>query len=300
MSNEEKAKLSVQRGKARPQPAFQQSAGARYRIRYTKLGRASFIAHLDTMRLLMRMLRRAGLDLIYTQGFHPKPDMSFGPALGLSVLSLGEVVDLRIEKIDGAPAIGSLVTEETLRQRLQEAAPEGVRIDAMTRLPDGAPGLSRLIEAAEWAIGVPRPLTEAESVLVHTWRERPLVVYRKGKGQKGSGSEDRAVDAQRFLLRAEVNPGASSDPAGLREQLEWPAGSTLITAAVRIAGDGGVRPVELAEALLGSAPPDGTRYARLSLLGPGGIDLCSAEALRPKAPTKPAPAEPANELIVTV
>lgn len=297
MSNEEKAKLNVQRGKARPQPAFQQSAGARYRIRYTKLGRASFIAHLDTMRLLMRMLRRAGLDLIYTQGFHPKPDMSFGPALGLSVLSLGEVVDLRIEKIDGAPAIGSLVTEETLKQRLQDAAPEGVIIDAVTRLPDGAPGLSRLIEAAEWAIGVPRPLTEAEGVLVRTWRERPLVVYRKGKGQKGSGSEDRAVDAQRFLLRAEVSP----DAAALREQLEWPADSTLITATVRIAGDGGVRPVELAEALLGSAPPDGTRYARLSLLGPGGIDLCSAEALRPKAPTKPAApaADPTGELIIT-
>ena len=70
--------------------AFSQSEGQRYRLRYRKLGRAAFIGHLDAMRLLQRMLRRAGCEPIYTRGFHPKPDMVFGPALGLGVVSLGK------------------------------------------------------------------------------------------------------------------------------------------------------------------------------------------------------------------
>ncbi|MFO0574742.1 MAG: TIGR03960 family B12-binding radical SAM protein [Polyangia bacterium] len=283
MSNADKAKLSVRRGQQRPQPAFAQGAAARYRIRYTKLGRASFIAHLDTMRLLQRMLRRAGVDLIYTSGFHPKPDMSFGPALGLGVLSLGEVVDLRVEKIDGVPALTAGVSAETLRERLCAAAPEGVRIDAVTLVPDNAPGLSRLIEAAEWAIGLPAPegaFVDLEATLgaVATWPERSLVVRRKGKTPR---DPEREIDARRFLLRAEV----VREPAALRALLEWPQDTAVITASVRLAGDGGIRPVELAEVLLGAAPPAGMRYARLGLLGPGGIDLCAAEALRPKLKT---------------
>ena len=35
-----------------------------------------------------RILRRAGLDPYYSQGFHPHPVMSFGPALGLGIPSL--------------------------------------------------------------------------------------------------------------------------------------------------------------------------------------------------------------------
>ena len=69
-----------------------------------------------------------------------------------------------------------------------------------------------------------------------------------------------------------------------RPLLEWPESLALIRAEVRILGDGGVRPAELCEVLLGHAPPRGTRYARIGLRGPGGMDLCSAPAFVQKGP----------------
>ena len=66
----------------------------RYRLRYTKLGRVAYLGHLDLVRHLPRIFRRAGLELFYSVGFHPKPELSFGPALGLGIPSLGELLDV--------------------------------------------------------------------------------------------------------------------------------------------------------------------------------------------------------------
>ena len=76
-----------------PQPG---GAAQRWRLRYTKRGAAALLGHLDLVRELGRILRRASLLVWYTQGFHPKPDMSFGPALGLGAASLGEYVDVKL------------------------------------------------------------------------------------------------------------------------------------------------------------------------------------------------------------
>jgi radical SAM family uncharacterized protein/radical SAM-linked protein len=298
VSNEERRRQQSPRGQARPTAAFAQGLGLRYRLRYTTLGRASFIAHLDTMRLLQRMLRRAGVEMIYTKGFHPKPDMSFGPALGLGVLSLGEVCDLRLAHLpaegEGAPRV---LPPDELRDRLREAAPEGVRIDEVILLPEHAPGLSRLIEAAELALGIPTAAATGSGPLcldlspVAAWRERPLQLQRLGK-ERG---EVRVIDGHRYIQAAAVLPEAAA--AAIRQLLEWPASLAVVRATVRIAGDGGIRPIELAEALLDKAPPPGTRFARLGLLGPDGMDLCSPAALLQKGPRREAPpSEPSAPL----
>ena len=67
----------------------------RYRLRYEKLGRAVLLGHLDLVREVPRILRRAGAPLWYSQGFHPKPVMTFGPALSLGVPSFEEYVDIK-------------------------------------------------------------------------------------------------------------------------------------------------------------------------------------------------------------
>ena len=68
-----------------------------YRIRFAKIGRAAFLGHLDLVRLIARTLRRADLPLAMTRGFSPKPRLVFGPALGLGVPSLGELMDVDLE-----------------------------------------------------------------------------------------------------------------------------------------------------------------------------------------------------------
>ena len=82
---------------APPRPHVPQGRGGfLYRFRYEKTGATALLGHLDLIRELPRILRRVDMPMVYTKGFHPKPDMSFGPALSLGVMSLDEYADLRL------------------------------------------------------------------------------------------------------------------------------------------------------------------------------------------------------------
>jgi radical SAM-linked protein len=68
----------------------------RLRIRFTKAGDLRWISHRDLARVWERLLRRAGLQLAFSEGFHPKPRISFPTALALGIEALDEVVELEI------------------------------------------------------------------------------------------------------------------------------------------------------------------------------------------------------------
>ncbi len=272
--------------KPKPQAAFLQSRGHLYRVLYRKVGRAAFIAHLDTMRLLSRMLRRAQVEMIYTRGFHPKPDMSFGPALGLGVSSLCEVVDMRLETVasDTAPAGRIALPPEELAARLTAAAPEGLVIERVVQLPEGAPSLAKLLSSTDFAIVLP-PDSPADLSAVAGYRERSLVVQRRSREKR----EVKDIDVGRYLVAAELlPPAAESELAALLGLGEH---GRILVARLRLAQDGGAKPSEAAQALLGTAAPAGTRYARIALHGPGESDLCAPQNLRPSVPRPAAPTD---------
>ena len=114
-----------------------------WRIRFTKLGRTAFLGHLDLMRLLARCLRRADLPVAVSRGFSPKPRITFGPALGLGVPSLGELLDVDLEHAPGA------LDGEDLRARLAAVCPAGLEILSALPVARRAPGLGKLIVATE-------------------------------------------------------------------------------------------------------------------------------------------------------
>jgi len=72
------------------------STKTRLRIRHTKRGDMRWISHRDLARVWERLLRRAGLQLAFSQGFHPKPRISFPTALALGIEALDEVVEMEV------------------------------------------------------------------------------------------------------------------------------------------------------------------------------------------------------------
>ena len=66
------------------------------RLFYKKSGRARFISHLDTMRFMSRLLRRAGLPVWYTEGFNPHLYITFAMPLSLGFESEYEIADIRL------------------------------------------------------------------------------------------------------------------------------------------------------------------------------------------------------------
>lgn len=66
------------------------------RIFYKKTGSARFVSHLDTMRFMTRLLRRAELPVWYTEGFNPHLYITFALPLSLGMSSDYEIADIRL------------------------------------------------------------------------------------------------------------------------------------------------------------------------------------------------------------
>lgn len=75
-----------------------ENLGFLMRIKYVKQGRLAFLSHLETIRSMERIIRRAQLPYAVTEGFNPHMKVSFGPALPCGAAGLGEYLDLRLRE----------------------------------------------------------------------------------------------------------------------------------------------------------------------------------------------------------
>jgi radical SAM family uncharacterized protein/radical SAM-linked protein len=218
---------------------FSQGEGRRYRFVYEKLGAAAFLSHLDVIRALPRNFRRLGVPLFYSRGFHPKPEMTFGPALSLGVASLCEAVDIKIAA-DLDPA--------ALLPALSEGGHSGLRFTGAVALGAGDAAISRIIDSARYVVGIPRAVVESlggipglrervEAALA----ARELVVVRRIDGL------GKRVNVREFLRTLHVSPSPSLAAAGFVGDL------VELAAEVEVRGSGGVKIAEVVEAVFGDA-----------------------------------------------
>jgi len=186
-----------------PPPRIVQGDARRYRFAYTKIGRSSFLSHLDLIRALPRAFRRCDLSLFYSSGYHPKPDMMFAPALSLGVSSLAEIVDIKLTcDIDPREHLAALTA----------GSPEGVRFFAGTRLGPKDVAVSRTIEAARYAVCIPRAVLAARGG--EAWlQERAAALYASTEFRVMRRIEKvgKWVDVRAFLRTITVN-----DPIAVR------------------------------------------------------------------------------------
>ena len=62
----------------------------RVRVCYSKQGQAKYFGHLELVNIFLRALRRAGISVKFTEGFHPMPKVSFDDPLPIGMESLNE------------------------------------------------------------------------------------------------------------------------------------------------------------------------------------------------------------------
>lgn len=106
----------------------------RVRIRFSKTGDLRFIGHRDLMESFFRLLRRASIQPAYSQGFHPKPKVSFPAALPLGVVGENEVLELEMPKEGDA---GLELGWETIRGELQKHTIPFLDFLSVERIPEG-------------------------------------------------------------------------------------------------------------------------------------------------------------------
>jgi radical SAM-linked protein len=232
-------------GNGRPPHNFNQGMPHRYRLRYAKTGVAALTGHLDFIRALPRVMRRAGLMPYYSEGFHPKPVMEFSPPLPLGMAGYDEAVEI---------VLTEAIDPRVLVERLNAAAPEGLTFTDAEARPSGSPRLSKDLVAAEYLVRVDAGGDDMDAAPDHYLaRESDLREVSRKDGM-------RTIDLRLAVLEARWMNG-DQVPEGFARN-----GSRYLWMRFPLNHGVHARPHEVAAAVLGDGVPiDLPRLARLRL-----------------------------------
>ncbi len=151
----------------------------RYRICYAKEGEASFVSHLDMIRVFERSIRRAGLPVAYSEGFNPHAKIFFGFPLPVGLAGLEEFMDIELAKSISVGAIAS---------SLNNCIPLGFRIKGVCLLGDSSKSLMAQVESscylAELEIDKAADLKTFQLQLEELIKMPEIWVLRKRKKEK--------------------------------------------------------------------------------------------------------------------
>lgn len=164
------------------------------RMKFKKHGCMKFIGHLDIMRYFQKAIRRADIDIAYSEGFSPHMIMSFAAPLGVGLTSEGEYVDLQVN---------SCASSKAAVDALNSVMVDGMEVVSFKLLPENVKNAMSSVAAADyfvkWREGY-APENWEEKFNVFLQKEEMLIV----KKTKRSEAE---VDLKPTLYKTELRDG---------------------------------------------------------------------------------------------
>jgi len=204
------------------------SDGFPVRLRFSKRGKVRFISHRDVARAFDRAFRIEQLPLAFTQGFAPRPKVSFGLALSVGHESDAEYLDVELR---------DEVAPDELCGPLTDALPEGIAVTGAAALVERAPALQESVTLVGYRVHIADPEgTAVPADVLAAAAERALAshalpVTRTRKGRESTDDLRPAIRTIELL----ASPDDGSDVLEL----------TLSTASR------GARPREVLDAMSG-------------------------------------------------
>lgn len=194
-----------------------------YQMRFSKTGRARFIAHLDTLSCLVRAVRRTGFELAFTEGMRPKPILSLAMPLGVGVEGEDEICDFALKQ--RAP-----LTE--LAKKLGSELPEGMELKSVGPTLDKTKSAAR-VESVSYRVLLKDTEGLDDAISGYNEAGELVVLRRRPKG-------DKDVNVKRYVPTVK----RLDDADGISFDME-------------VTGEGTARPEEVVELLgrfIGTAP----------------------------------------------
>lgn len=177
----------------------------RLRIRFSKTGTLRYLSHLELINLFTRAVLRAGVPILYSNGFHPHPRFSFATATSVGVESHAEYLDL---------FVGDMAAAE-VQQRLNRVLPAGMTILEADEVDLKAAALATLIEATRYRVTLPDYQPELlQQRCVQFLAHDSWVLTREKKGQQQQidlRQEMRALTAAGSVLEMVVGRGKAME-----------------------------------------------------------------------------------------
>ncbi len=198
-----------QRAPPPPPPPRETPVRTHVRVRYAKEGRLVALSHLEVMHAILRSVRRSGLPVAFSQGYHPKPRVSFGPALPVGVSSSAEFLDLELLGHHEPVAVGGA---------LSAALPEGLSFLEAREIDARAPSLSESVRAVHYRVEFPEGWSaESLSRRIEDFhsadrsvvrRAAPPKAREKKRRERSAAPKSREIDLKEMVTHLSVDgPG---------------------------------------------------------------------------------------------
>ena len=165
------------------------------RIKFSKQGPVKFVGHLDVMRYFQKAMRRADIDIKYSEGFSPHQIMSFASPLGVGLTSNGEYMDIEVNSTEDC---------KTIMSRLNETMADGIQVTECHILEEHAKNAMSLVAAADYTLTFregkqPKDLESFLNRLSEFVQQDHILMTKKTK--KG----EREVDLKDFIYELSVH-----------------------------------------------------------------------------------------------
>ncbi|MBC8074339.1 MAG: DUF2344 domain-containing protein, partial [Deltaproteobacteria bacterium] len=199
---------------------------SRVRVFFAKSGPLRFIGHLDLLRNLPRMFRRAGLEVAYSRGFNPVPRLSMAPALALGIAAEDDAFDVELllpeslRDMDGELDDAARRTmAQTVIERLRTVAPLGFTVIDARVLGATTTKVGAAVAGADFTVSLPREsLDTSVSRMAEALAQPSLPIWRRKHDKK---TRDREIDVRPHIVAAEIDREAGTlsfrlrmDPTG--------------------------------------------------------------------------------------
>jgi radical SAM-linked protein len=192
----------------------------RLHITFAKGENLRYISHLDLTRTWERVLRRAGLPLAYSRGYHPHPKMVFAAALPVGCTGAAEVMDITLTQP---------MPPQRVLQGLTHRLPDGLTVVGVTPVYGRALALPALLHGADYESVIETGLSVAEArrqcQALLTRESMPRVYRGKAYDLRPliDGLEVVEMNSRHLLMRMQLAAGerGTGRPEEVLDELGW-------------------------------------------------------------------------------
>ena len=198
----------------------------RYRVTFSKTDAMRYTSHLDLQRTWERTIRRAGLPLLYSQGFNPRPKLNLAAALPLGITSECELLDIWLNQEMDPDHISDI---------LGGSIPPGIEIHKVDNVDLDTSKLPSLIDSVIYEITLLDPVPKLPTKVITLLSSSSVIRERRGKKydlrpliNNIEEMPDNQVGQQQIRISLKNQPGQTGRPDEVLLSLNINPNNTLI------------------------------------------------------------------------
>jgi radical SAM-linked protein len=207
----------------------------RIRLGFARHGAMSMSSHLDTARMMDRLLRRARLPISFNEGFHPHPRIVTSSALPFGATADGELIDFFLH---------TSVSVGEFAKRVDDELPDGMRVSSATELDVVATTTSVLMESADYALALHRDVDGTPKQV--DWENVIAQVLASGRVEVEKTTKRGATttrDLRSMLLDVRLATAVEAAPVLAHVgAAEWPVDAGVLFARLVLTNQGALSP----------------------------------------------------------